>query len=116
MRHEHFEETLHEVYRDPKDPDEVVHTYVGHTHPVWIDRIGALAHGAAVCRAANESLALGDFFDRASTSAIDLKDQSGPLIAGLPIQTVQLANVLEEVRSAWASTAEGIRFGRYSRP
>ena len=71
MRQEHFEEIVHQIYKDPEDPDEVVQTYVGSTHPPWLDRIRAFAQGVEVCRASDGSLAAAEFFGRARTEELE---------------------------------------------
>lgn len=48
MRHEHFKETAHDVFDDPKDPWEVVREYTN-THPPWLERIRALMRGVELC-------------------------------------------------------------------
>lgn len=49
MRHEHFEEAVHDAFVDAKAPWEVVRAYTD-THPPWLQRINALHRGVKLCR------------------------------------------------------------------
>lgn len=49
MRHEHFEDTVHDAFDDAKAPSEVVRAYTN-THPPWLQRINALLRGVKLCR------------------------------------------------------------------
>jgi hypothetical protein len=59
MRHEHFEDTLHTVFDDPTEPEEVVREYT-RTHPPWLDRITALMRGVALCGAGKGPVAVAE--------------------------------------------------------
>jgi len=100
MRHEHFRETAHYVFDDPKSCWEVVRVYTS-THPPWLELIGALMRGVKLCGSGERRSALAEVLGGATIDEHGL-DRGETLVFGKLRSThTTRASLLELERPLW---------------